>query len=1453
MAGKRHFGTMDHMMHNKLSRLEMASQRATACFGIAATQELQTYQNFMNYSVPDNEGHGSSGPWSSTAAYLQYAGTALNDHLQTKEASVKYQRPQVDRPHNPLQLSDNSHNQASVHQSPPTHSYHMSCPRVCPPIAMPRPVYRSPTNYIDAAYGSRGYQSLDVCVSQPFCPTAVDWNPSARFAHSSSPLYASATKKSLSSPNTYPEVSGSPSSLSQGVQEQNPVYRHQADLSLAVGISSTYSQKDIFTDACHSVAQQNVQLLYADGNVPVGRHRSSAFTTPSPKHNKKPSAHQGSLDHQLGHLYSKNPYSNTINSIHQRSAPFSCRMDLTESPYSARGSSVYSNQAQQMHSGYVNAELRVHTSQPDGTLQPSERPFHVNPSTQKTVPQIPVCSPERDKNLWVQSSQRNRDQCGMSSRVDKEMCHSTPANRSLPGRTTIQDPFTGQSTHAAFVQKSAIRSSVIAPVVTSQEVCAGQHASRTSVTLESSSLHSSIHSFEDSRVTDAQAVENATKNHSRSHINLAHAESTGASPSSVSGIGSQCQISHHNVRSRHDVPALLSPNCKIPRGNVVDADEPKSIPTSVNEDMSIDNPKSPPMPVINDVFSLAPYSAYLEGKAPHPFALPQESEVQNIASTSRFVEVPQSEERREKGDDVCSNTKVVHAKNNDVEKKQNGIYMQNGEQEVSVQNIGEESVVLDLSLKKVAQTGSSSCGQQDKSCHDKDTLLTDTAEKCLNQAGKRIQVQEHYISSDNSRIFYLNREKITPQATSVIVEARQVNHPPSSSDKQRSSGQDIRITNEILLCQRKKNLSQSPKTFPWQPQNYPSQVTETQKNKLKESPVPLSPKTLSSRHQEDESSQDAVRLPSQHKKSSPSQMIERLSQKLRKHPPPENCKNKSQNFQYSYRSHSNKNLPFQPQDMYSSQVPESMSQQELSSSSNHTLKTLPIHNSIHNPSHSEFSVFMNSMQTQATLLPVILPSPPTLYFTNTIALHTAQPTSLERHELIVRNPLESCYSLSSPSGSENESSGFHSSKSFMFRKYKMKKFSSSEQETHRVNTESSSKNVSNPFLSDSVQSLPPSAPESSPVLGEANVSLASVGEPSPNSSGKQFSELHRSVQTAITSSVARSPPSFLEDWLSKTKEEETSKAPLKTKNSFRSNDQSLDVPSNDIWLAFDGVGLLLHKLLSQLETFMFTRRCPFPHVIRAGAIFIPIFLVKEVLFPELLGPAVDKILQKHKVELRPTTLSEEKLLRETELKPCSSRMLKLLALKQLPDVYPDLLCLFCRHAIQLELGKSKPSLGKEEIKLPDSSKKEPHSSSPRKVKSSLIVKLRRVRKHSGIHVYKTQDPKTKKKKSKKKDKLLKRPVCRRKSNRTHPVFSYKKRRRRRRNKSFPNLVGRRILHLFDDGEQEVWFPGKVLRVHRRSRNPRDTQFEVWYDEEPGTRYFLELLQDYEKGWLRLDG
>uniref|UniRef100_A0A8C4V351 Chromosome 15 open reading frame 39 n=1 Tax=Falco tinnunculus TaxID=100819 RepID=A0A8C4V351_FALTI len=192
----------------------------------------------------------------------------------------------------------------------------------------------------------------------------------------------------------------------------------------------------------------------------------------------------------------------------------------------------------------------------------------------------------------------------------------------------------------------------------------------------------------------------------------------------------------------------------------------------------------------------------------------------------------------------------------------------------------------------------------------------------------------------------------------------------------------------------------------------------------------------------------------------------------------------------------------------------------------------------------------------------------------------------------------------------------------------------------------------------------PPLPEAPRAPAEGSFSLPRQCEtPAPQSSaGQYFTTLHTWLCDVISCSVSKSSPELLQEWLKPTK-------------------------GKEIWLAFQDAATLLTNLLSQLETFMFARKCPFPHVVRAGAVFIPIHVVKEKLFPKLPGASVDQVLQEHKVELRPTTLSEERHLRDLELKSCTSRMLKLLALKQLPEIYPDLLNLHWHNSIRQQLGR----------------------------------------------------------------------------------------------------------------------------------------------------------------------
>uniref|UniRef100_A0A8C9FJ71 Uncharacterized protein n=1 Tax=Pavo cristatus TaxID=9049 RepID=A0A8C9FJ71_PAVCR len=246
--------------------------------------------------------------------------------------------------------------------------------------------------------------------------------------------------------------------------------------------------------------------------------------------------------------------------------------------------------------------------------------------------------------------------------------------------------------------------------------------------------------------------------------------------------------------------------------------------------------------------------------------------------------------------------------------------------------------------------------------------------------------------------------------------------------------------------------------------------------------------------------------------------------------------------------------------------------------------------------------------------------------------------------------------------SSKDRSHFQSSAAFMFKKYKILKSwgpPSAPQPSSPPHAWQASPSTSvpqepchNPKPVDMPPALP-QAPPPTPCHIPAQPCVVSQG----------FSALHMSLCRIISCSVSASSPELLRDWLRRTEPGDAL-----------------------IWLAFRNAAALFSKLLAQLEAFTFTRKCPFPYVLRAGAIFIPIHVVKEKLFPELPGASVDQVLQKHKVELRPTTLSEEKILRELELKGCTSRMLKLLALKQLPEIYPDLLNLLWHHSIQQQLG-----------------------------------------------------------------------------------------------------------------------------------------------------------------------
>ncbi|RLV87448.1 hypothetical protein DV515_00015682 [Chloebia gouldiae] len=302
-----------------------------------------------------------------------------------------------------------------------------------------------------------------------------------------------------------------------------------------------------------------------------------------------------------------------------------------------------------------------------------------------------------------------------------------------------------------------------------------------------------------------------------------------------------------------------------------------------------------------------------------------------------------------------------------------------------------------------------------------------------------------------------------------------------------------------------------------------------------------------------------------------------------------------------------------------------------------------------------------------------------------------------------------------PEADSGDKSSFQSSANFMFQKYKL--LPSLPPSTEPTQQDGSSQAPQpSPRSSTPAPAHPASSPSSTPLFPQPGPQLSIILAPNPpqilvssapstpmeekvlvvknvgvlpsqNPSGRYFTSLHTLLCDTISGSVSRSSPELLQEWLKKAElAEELGEMPKSLpspKNGSKAPSPQKASNGQEIWLAFQDVARLLTDLLSQLKTFM--SACPFPHVVRAGAIFIPIHVVKEKLFPTLPGSFVDQVLQKHKVELRPTTLSEERHLRDLELKSCTSRMLKLLAIKWLPEIYPDLLNLHWHNSIRQQL------------------------------------------------------------------------------------------------------------------------------------------------------------------------
>ncbi|KPP67261.1 hypothetical protein Z043_114164, partial [Scleropages formosus] len=403
----------------------------------------------------------------------------------------------------------------------------------------------------------------------------------------------------------------------------------------------------------------------------------------------------------------------------------------------------------------------------------------------------------------------------------------------------------------------------------------------------------------------------------------------------------------------------------------------------------------------------------------------------------------------------------------------------------------------------------------------------------------------------------------------------------------------------------------------------------------------------------------------------------------------------------------------------------------------------------------------------------------------------------------------------------------------------------------------------------------------------------------------------------------------------------------------------------DSWIRCNDTVAAFQQIISQLKDFVSSNKCPFPHVVRAGMVFVPMLVVKESLFPQVPGTSIDQLLQELKVELRPTTLSEERHFAKLQGHACSSKLRRLLSLKHLPDVYPDVLNLFYHvcaskrldlENVKVKMEQDSSHLEQDGMGVPDSAwapvmsddfstgsdtetertyavSCQSHCSTSTTLPNSqthsgMILKLRKVLFNKGPVGSESIHPRTCKSGScgppvytenrkaaggrnyreitwKIHGQVAKRVkggssqglrstrssskavrLCRstktldlRKSTKalhlhrsmvhikycSYLSANHSKQRRRwvlrsavrtarqAMKERYPELVGKRICHLYEEKDKsEVWYKGVVVRVHEPHPNPLKTVFEVKYDSEPEWQYYLELLMDYKKGWLKVE-
>ncbi|XP_034032322.1 uncharacterized protein C15orf39 homolog [Thalassophryne amazonica] len=186
---------------------------------------------------------------------------------------------------------------------------------------------------------------------------------------------------------------------------------------------------------------------------------------------------------------------------------------------------------------------------------------------------------------------------------------------------------------------------------------------------------------------------------------------------------------------------------------------------------------------------------------------------------------------------------------------------------------------------------------------------------------------------------------------------------------------------------------------------------------------------------------------------------------------------------------------------------------------------------------------------------------------------------------------------------------------------------------------------------------------------------------------KHFFELHHSLCKLVSRSVSVSSQEDLRTWLFHLELVETPSHNVQKLSCL------LGVKAREVWLN-EEIKSALHEVVERLMEYISVEYCPFPHVIRSGAVFIPMLVLKELLFPSVQGSFIDKVLQEHKVVLRPTTLSEEKLLIQLHKRSCSSKLRRLMSLKYLPNVYMDVVNLYYHACVCRHLESTSPDVQK---------------------------------------------------------------------------------------------------------------------------------------------------------------